>query len=69
MRPELTLLVLHAAGAVIGLVGNSGNSHEPHLHVHAQRPAAAGEEPFSGDPLPMRFDGRYLVRNDRVFAD
>src|SRR5690606_23023572 len=47
------------AGAVIGLVGNSGNSNEPHLHVHAQRPAPAGHEPLSGDPLPMRFDGRY----------
>ena len=54
------------AGAIIGLVGNSGNSNEPHLHVHAQRPAPAGHEPLSGDPLPMRFDGRYLVRNDRV---
>jgi hypothetical protein len=57
-----------SAGAVIGLVGNSGNSNEPHLHVHAQRPAAAGAGPFSGDPLPMRFDGRYLVRNDRITA-
>jgi len=26
---------------VVGLVGNSGNTTEPHLHVHAQRPAAA----------------------------
>jgi murein DD-endopeptidase MepM/ murein hydrolase activator NlpD len=54
------------AGASIGLVGNSGNSNEPHLHVHAQRPASAGHEPLSGDALPMRFDGRYLIRNDRV---
>ena len=56
------------AGAIIGLVGNSGNSNEPHLHVHAQRPAPAGHAPLSGDPLPMRFDGRNLVRNDRVTA-
>jgi murein DD-endopeptidase MepM/ murein hydrolase activator NlpD len=55
-------------GTVVGLVGNSGNSNEPHLHIHAQRPAPAGGEPLSGDPLPMRFDGRYLVRNDRVSA-
>jgi hypothetical protein len=54
------------AGAIIGLVGNSGNSNEPHLHVHAQRPAPAGHAPLSGDPLPVRFNGRYLVRNDRV---
>ena len=58
-----------SAGAIIGLVGNSGNSNEPHLHIHAQRPAAAGREPLSGDPLPMRFNGRYLVRNDRVATD
>lgn len=54
------------AGAIIGLVGNSGNSNEPHLHIHAQRPAPAGHGPLSGDPLPVRFNGRYLVRNDRV---
>jgi hypothetical protein len=54
------------AGTIIGLVGNSGNSNEPHLHIHAQRPAPTGQEPLSGDPLPMRFDGRYIVRNDRI---
>jgi hypothetical protein len=52
----------------LGLVGNSGNSNEPHLHIHAQRPAASGREPLSGDPLPIRLDGKYLVRNDRVDA-
>ena len=57
------------AGALIGVVGNSGNSNEPHLHVHAQRPAAAGREPLSGDPLPMTFNGRYLVRNDRLTSE
>ena len=54
------------AAAIVGLVGNSGNSNEPHLHVHAQRPGADSREPLSGEPLPMRFDGRHLVRNDRV---
>jgi hypothetical protein len=56
------------AGTIVGHVGNSGNSNEPHLHMHAQRPAPAGGEPLSGDPLPMRLNGRYLVRNDRVSA-
>jgi hypothetical protein len=51
---------------VVGLVGNSGNTNEPHLHIHAQRPAASEREPLSGDPLPIRLDGKYLVRNDRV---
>lgn len=55
-------------GHVIGLVGNSGNTGEPHLHIHAQRPGSA-IAPLSGEPMPIRFDGRYLVRNDQVRAD
>jgi len=54
-----------AAGDIVGTVGNSGNSDEPHLHVHAQRRGAGALE-LGGEPLAMRFDGRYLVRNDRV---
>ena len=53
------------SGDVIGEVGNSGNSNEPHLHIHAQRPGTA-DEPLGGDPLPIRFDGRYYVRNQRI---
>ncbi len=53
---------------LLGRVGNSGNSHEPHLHIHAQRPAATTSAPLSGDPLAMRFGGRYHVRNDRIRA-
>jgi hypothetical protein len=49
---------------VLGEVGNSGNSTEPHLHIHAQRPGRIWD-PFIGDPLPIRLDGRYPVRNDR----
>jgi len=56
-----------AAGEVVGRVGNTGNTSEPHLHVHAQRPGTV-EEPFAGGPLPIRLDGRYLVRNDRIHA-
>ena len=49
----------------IANVGNSGNTGEPHLHVHAQQ-AGTAAAPFSGEPLPVRFDGRFLVRNARV---
>lgn len=54
-----------AAGDIVGAVGNSGNTDEPHLHVHAQRPGR-GILPSSGEPLAMRFGDRWYVRNDRV---
>jgi hypothetical protein len=52
----------------LGEIGNSGNSDEPHLHVHAQRPGQIWD-PFIGDPLPVTFDRRYLIRHDRVRID
>lgn len=52
-------------GDRIAEVGNSGASDEPHLHIHAQRPGSSAT-PFSGDPLPIRLNGRYLIRGDRV---
>ncbi len=45
------------AGDLLGSVGNSGNSTEPHLHVHAER---------EGVGIPVTFGGRYLVRNSSV---
>jgi murein DD-endopeptidase MepM/ murein hydrolase activator NlpD len=49
---------------VIAQVGNSGNTSEPHLHINAQVSGTANA-PFSGAPIPIRINGRYLVRNDR----
>ena len=46
-----------AAGTLLGRVGNSGNTTEPHLHIHAER---------NGAGVPVRFDGEWLVRNDVV---
>ena len=54
-----------ATGVWLGTVGNSGNTGEPHLHVHAQRPGPVGA-PFGGDPLPILFAGRFPVRGDRI---
>ena len=54
-----------ATGVWLGAVGNSGNTGEPHLHVHAQRPGPVGA-PIGGDPLPIMFNGHFLVRGDRI---
>ena len=51
----------------LGRVGNTGNSGEPHLHIHAQRPGTK-EAPLSGEPLPIRFGNLYPVRNARIKA-
>jgi len=52
-------------GQRIGRVGNSGNTGEPHLHLHAQRPGTEAA-PLGGDPLPVRIAGRFATRNDRL---
>ncbi len=44
-------------GTPLARAGNSGNSTEPHLHVHAVR---------NGAGVPLRFEGRWLVRNSIV---
>jgi len=43
-----------AALTPVAAVGNSGNTTEPHLHVHAAQDGVA---------VPARFDGKWLVRN------
>lgn len=53
-------------GDRLGEVGNSGASTEPHLHIHAQRPAPEGAPPISGEPLGLSVEGRILVRGDRL---
>ena len=53
------------AGRLVGAIGNSGNSTEPHLHIHAKRGGSA-ETGLEGEGVPMTFDGRFLVRNDTV---
>lgn len=46
-------------GQPVAQVGNSGNTSEPHLHIHATR---------DGRGIPMLFGGRFLVRNSLVFS-
>lgn len=52
-------------GAPVAEMGNSGNSSEPHLHVHAQR-GLPDEAPLGGEPLGLTINGRFPVRNDRI---
>lgn len=52
-------------GTPLGTVGNSGQSTEPHLHIHAQRLPVSGPA-LSGEPLHLKFEGRFPVRNDRL---
>jgi hypothetical protein len=53
------------AGDPLGTVGNSGNTSEPHLHIHAERGRYTGTP--SGQPgVAIRFDRRFLVRNSLV---
>lgn len=45
-----------AARQRVARVGNSGNTTEPHLHIHAV-------EPSSGEGVPMTFNGRAPIRS------
>lgn len=52
-----------SAGQMLARVGNSGNTTEPHLHIHAK----VGGEPHSmldGQGVPLLIRGRFLMRND-----
>lgn len=48
-------------GEVIGQVGNSGNTTEPHLHLGVNEHAEDGD-PFGGEGVAFTIDGRYPGR-------
>ena len=59
---DVTLGEIVATGDPLGQVGNSGNTSEPHLHIHAEK----GGEPgviLDGNSVPITIEGRFLVRN------
>ncbi len=55
-------------GQKLGEIGNSGNTTEPHLHIHAVRGEVTDLEELlsTGEGIGMLFEGRYLLRNQRV---
>lgn len=53
-----------ATGQLIGAVGNSGNTTEPHLHIHVVR--AESDDAISGVGVPIVFRERFLVRGNVV---
>ncbi len=50
-------------GDFIGNVGNSGNSSEPHLHIHVESLATIPRI-LDGKSIPIKINGDFLRRND-----
>ena len=54
-----------AAGQRLAQIGNSGNTSEPHLHIHAKRGGRPGSM-LDGEGVAIRFGGRWLIRNSVI---
>jgi hypothetical protein len=52
-------------GDTLGRVGNSGQTTQPHLHLHAEEGGEPGSI-FVGEGVAIKLDGRFLVRNSIV---
>ena len=68
LRPgsvEVTVGGSVRGGQVIGRIGNSGNTREPHLHVSAMAADSPVPWPLAAG-APITFDGRFLSMNDVV---
>lgn len=53
---------------IIANVGNSGESTEPHLHIHAVKGIEIDIEKLINDahPIPLIINERFLIRNDKL---
>ena len=52
------------SGQKLGQIGNSGNTLEPHLHLHAETILEEGNSNLHGEPIHMRFNGKFMARGD-----
>lgn len=52
------------SGQALGRIGNSGNTIEPHLHIHAETIVELGDTNKHGKPVHMRFSGKFMARGD-----
>lgn len=50
-------------GEMVGQVGNSGNTTEPHLHIHARRGGNL-DDVIAGTGIPILYDEVFFCRND-----
>ncbi|MBT8299443.1 MAG: M23 family metallopeptidase, partial [Maribacter sp.] len=49
----------------IGQVGNTGNTSEPHLHIHVER-GGSPKTILNGKAVPFTIDDRFLIRGDVI---
>jgi hypothetical protein len=52
-------------GQPLAKAGNSGNTSEPHLHMHVVE-TTSNDLLFDEPGIPMRFNGEFLIRNHVV---
>ena len=55
-------------GTQLGRVGNTGNTGEPHLHIHVQQ-GMPPDQPIAGIPQWFTLNGVFYVRNNRFVVD
>lgn len=53
-------------GQPLGRIGNSGNTTEPHLHIHCATLEHTDNYVTNGEGIAVVFNGRFLCRNDKV---
>lgn len=57
-----------SVGQAIAKIGNSGNTSEPHLHIHARK-ENKGKSLLDGEGMPITFDSKFLARNSLFLSD